>query len=76
MRGAVYDFLAVSKIISIGSNTMIKIISSICPPLLFYIECGNGITPAYAGSRVYNGDHFIPGQDHPRVCGEQSPLLA
>jgi len=53
MRGAVYDFLAVSKIISIGSNTMIKIISSICPPLLFYIECGNGITPAYAGSSLF-----------------------
>ena len=34
-----------------------------------------GITPAYAGKRLWCRGHGAPGQDYPRVCGEKSPVL-
>ena len=32
---------------------------------------GHGITPAYAGKRLWCRGHGAPGQDYPRVCGEK-----
>ena len=32
---------------------------------------GVGITPAYAGKRLWCRGHGAPGQDYPRVCGEK-----
>ena len=33
--------------------------------------CANGITPACAGNRYFLAVNPLPGEDHPRVCGEQ-----
>ena len=30
-----------------------------------------GITPAYAGKRLFESQHQTPKRDHPRVCGEK-----
>ena len=33
-----------------------------------------GITPAYAGKSDPNGNNIETGKDHPRVCGEKTPI--
>ena len=35
-----------------------------------------GITPAYAGKRHEENDLPRPDQDHPRICGEKSPIIS
>ena len=35
---------------------------------------GEGITPAYAGKRPVLQDSKNDMEDHPRLCGEKSPL--
>ena len=35
-----------------------------------------GITPAHAGKTNHQSDAFRPPRDHPRVCGENSPVPA
>ena len=34
----------------------------------------NGITPAYAGKRLETASLIVRNQDHPRLCGEKSPI--
>ena len=34
-----------------------------------------GIIPACAGSTRQQGNHGAPVRDHPRMCGEHSPLV-
>ena len=40
--------------------------------LLYALADKEGITPAYAGKRLYDQMLAQAGRDHPRVCGEKS----
>ena len=41
---------------------------------LFAVCAGFRITPAYAGKSAHNAAHGLRSWDHPRLCGEKSPL--
>ena len=69
-----------------GEN-VVRILTSVCkggsPPrvrgkriVLSAEKAASRITPACAGKTFYNGGDSREAEDHPRVCGENSPNFA